>query len=292
MSHGDGGLRIDNPSMLHIKPGGTLISTAIGTNDITYLACCVNPAHVLNEGTVQLLHGTLNITAVQFDQHGTLKIGGGAQLVTTEAPVTASNGAKYSGSGSWNIGNRSVARFTGTQNVESPFRLYLGGTAAAPGGRLGGTFTLAGNGGRLDWAAGRIEGNMTVAHGFTVRALKSLQQPYLYGRDYTDAATPAAREGDQPRHHHLRRRLRVPAAVDSPDLVNASDGVLRLDPGSRIDAGAAASARNDPQSGPVRRGRRPLSVARCWNRCPWRTLAPAASPWPRARHLNYSAAPR
>ena len=214
---GDGGLRIDNPSMLHIKKGGTLISTAIGTNDITYLACCVNPAHVLNEGTVQLLHGTLNITAVQFDQHGTLKIGGGAQLVTTNAPVTASDGAKYSGSGSWNIGNRAVARFTGTQNVESPFRLYLGGTAAAPGGRLGGTFTLAGTGGRLDWAAGRIEGNMTVAHGFTVRALKSLQQPYLYGRDYTDPAKPVAGIGDQPRHHDLCRRLRVPAAASSPD---------------------------------------------------------------------------
>ncbi len=232
---GDGGLRIDNPSMLHIKPGGTLISTAIGSNDITYLACCTNPAHLLNEGTVQLLHGTLNITAVQFDQHGTLKIGGGAQLVTTKAPVTASNGAKYSGSGSWNIGNQSVARFTGTQNVESPFRLYLGGTAAAPGGRLGGTFTLAGNGGRLDWAAGRIEGNMTVAHGFTVRALKSLQQTYLYGRDYTDAAHPLV--ASVINHGNITfAQGSGYTGVENSRLVNAPDGVLTFAPGTLLDA--------------------------------------------------------
>ena len=232
---GDGGLRIDNPSMLHIKKGGTLISTAIGQNDITYLACCTNPAHVLNEGTVQLLHGTLNVTAVQFDQHGTLKIGGGAQLVTTKAPVTASDGAKYSGSGSWNIGFLSVARFTGTQNVESPFRLYLGGTAAAPGGRLGGTFTLAGTGGRLDWAAGRIEGNMTVAHGFAVRALKSLQQPYLYGRDYTDPAKPVVASVI----NHGTMTFADGSGytgVEASRLVNAPDGVLTLAPGSRFAA--------------------------------------------------------
>jgi hypothetical protein len=234
---GDGGLRIDNPSMLHIKPGGTFISTAIGQNDITYLACCTNPAHVLNEGTVQLLHGTLNIKAVQFDQHGTLKVGGGAQLVTTDAPVTASNGAKYSGSGSWNIGNRAVARFTGTQNVESPFRLYLGGTAAAPGGRLGGTFTLAGAGGRLDWAAGRIEGNMTVAHGFTVRGLKSLQQPYLYGRDYTDPAHPVVASVINHGTITFADGSGYQGA-EASRLVNAPDGVLNLAPGSRFSAGS------------------------------------------------------
>jgi hypothetical protein len=234
---GDGGLRIDNPSMLHIKPGGTLISTAIGQNDITYLACCTNPAHLLNEGTVNLLHGTLNITAVQFDQHGTLKVGGGAQLVTTKAPVTASNGAKYSGSGSWNIGNQAVARFTGTQNVESPFRLYLGGTAAAPGGRLGGTFTLAGTGGRLDWAAGRIEGNMTVAHGFTVRALKSLQQPYLYGRDYTDAAHPVFASVI----NHGSMTFADGSGyqgVENSRLVNAADGTITMATGTRFSAGS------------------------------------------------------
>ena len=43
-----------------------------------------------------------------------------------------------------------AAKFTGTQNVESPFRIVLGGKADAPGGRLGGTFTLAGTGGRLE----------------------------------------------------------------------------------------------------------------------------------------------
>ena len=238
LSSGDGGLRINDPNTLHIKPGGTLVST--GSNDITFAGCCINPAHVLNEGTIQVTTGELRVTAVQFDQHGTLKIDGGAQLITTKAPATASSGTTYSGSGSWNIGNQSVARFTGTQLVQSPFRLVLGGTAAAPGGRLGGTFTLSGTGGRLDWLAGRIEGSMTVAHGFTVRALRSLARPVLFGRDYTGASP-------------------VPAVVlnhgafsfadgsgysggEQSRLVNAADGALTFAPGTRIDGMSCCTA--------------------------------------------------
>jgi len=83
LASGDGGLRIENPNMLHIKPGGTFIST--GSNDITFLACCTNPAHVLNEGTLQVTTGQLRIKAVQFDQHGELKIGGGGELLKDQA---------------------------------------------------------------------------------------------------------------------------------------------------------------------------------------------------------------
>ena len=238
LSSGPGSLRIDNPNVLHIKPGGTLIST--GSNDIRYLSCCVDPAHVLNEGTLQILTGTLNISAVQFDQRGTLKIGGGGQLVTTRAPVTAGNNAKYSGSGSWNIGVQAVARFSGTQQVESPFRLVLGGDAANPGGRLGGTFTLAGAGGRLDWLAGRIEGNMTVAHGFSVRAYGVTTRRSLYGRDYTGATpVPAAIT------NHGTISFSQAAGYtggEQSNLVNAVDGVLNLYPGTRIDAGTCCVA--------------------------------------------------
>ena len=54
-----------------------VIST--GSNDITFLACCTNPAHVLNEGTLQVTTGQLRIKAVQFDQHGELNRGGGGR---------------------------------------------------------------------------------------------------------------------------------------------------------------------------------------------------------------------
>ena len=151
---------------------------------------------MVNDGTVRVtgVGSALRITAVQFDQRKILLVGSGAKLITTNAPVTASNGASYSGGGVWNIGNQSVARFSGVQTVNAPFGLVLGGDAANPGGRLGGTFSLAGNG-RLDWTAGRIEGNVVVAKTFTVHAFgpNSMSQPrQLSGVDYTGAtATPA-----------------------------------------------------------------------------------------------------
>jgi hypothetical protein len=229
---GNTALRIDNPRQLRIHAGAELRS--LGTNEITFNACCVAPARVINDGTVRLSGGTLRITAVQFDQRNSLVAGTGATLITTKAPVTAASGARYSGGGSWTIGLQSIARFSGTQTLVAPFRLVLGGEPSAPGGRLGGVFTLAGTG-RLDWTAGTIEGSMTVAHGMVVHAAgaaPALAPRKLNGRDYTAGAGTVSTVTN-----HGSVIFDGGAGLTTADrahLINRSDGVLRIASGSRI----------------------------------------------------------
>jgi len=225
-------VRLVNPHILHVVPGGTL--NAVGSNDISFGACCVSPARVVNDGTLQVTGGQLRITAVQFDQRARLVVASGAQVLTTSAPVTAASGATYSGGGSWDIGHGATGRFTGTQAVSAPFRLMLGGESTRPGGTLGGTFTLTGTGG-LDWTAGVLEAGMTVAHGFTVHAFGAdppSARRFLTGRDYTTGGAPAVRVVN-----YGSFVVDQGASVTTSDgawLTNAANGVLRLAAGTVI----------------------------------------------------------
>ncbi len=234
---GASAFKIDDPRVVHIGPGGELRSN--GTNDITFSACCVTPARVVNDGTVRVtgVGAVLRITAVQFDQRKVLLVGSGAKLITTNAPVTAANGATYSGGGVWNIGNQSVARFSGAQTVNAPFGLVLGGEPANPGGRLGGSFSLGGTG-RLDWTAGRIEGTVNVGRTFTVHAYgpNSVSAPrQLSGIDYTGATGVPARFENH--GTFVTDPLVSIGTGGRAQLLNAPGGILRLAPGTRISSG-------------------------------------------------------
>jgi hypothetical protein len=227
-----GALRIVNPYVLHVLGGGTLASS--GANDITFLSCCVNPAKIVNDGTISVSSGDLTVDAVQLDQHGALSASGGGRLVTSSAPITAASGASYSGSGGWLIENGAKAAFTGTQTVGSGFHVELGGLAVNAGAELGGTATFTGAG-ALDWTGGTIEGNLTIAHGFTVRASGAHTdngKRVLSGQDGLSGFAPSTFT------NHGTMTFDQGAGVltaSAAKLVNASDGVLSLAPGTRFD---------------------------------------------------------
>ena len=77
---GDGELKINAQKVLDIASGATVTSS--GTNTITFSACCVNPAKVVNEGTIAVDGGDLEIAAVELDQNGTVSALSGGRLVT------------------------------------------------------------------------------------------------------------------------------------------------------------------------------------------------------------------
>ena len=162
---GDGGLKIDDPLRLTVKPGATL--HASGTNLITYSACCVNPARVVNNGTLQVTGGNLTVEAVEVDQNGVLSTSGGNRLVSTIAPDTMGDGASYTGNGGWTIQDTATLVASGTQTVGKDFDVEFGGLHVNSGSRFGGTATFTGSG-TLNWTGGTIEGNYTFAHGFSV----------------------------------------------------------------------------------------------------------------------------
>jgi hypothetical protein len=225
-------VKLVNPYVLHISPGGTLNS--VGDNDITFAACCVNPAHVTNDGTVSASGGDLRITAVQFDQRARLAVGTGARVLSTGAPVTAATGATYTGGGRWILGHGATGRFLGTQTVTAPFRLALGGESSNPGGTLGGTFTLAGTGG-LDWTAGSLTAGLTVGHGASVHAYgaNATSAPrVLGGTDYT--AAPAAAVSLVNHGTVLVDQGAAITTTGRAHLINAVDGLLQLAAGTNI----------------------------------------------------------
>jgi hypothetical protein len=226
-----GAMRIDAPNVLHILAGGSLASS--GTNDITFLSCCLNPAKIVNDGTIAVSGGDFNVDAVEVDQNGTLAASSGGRLVTTGAPLTAGTGADYTGTGGWLIEDGAQARMSGTQTLGSNFHLELGPLSMNAGVQLGGTATFAGTG-TIDWTGGTIEGNITIAHRVTVNASGAHTdngKRVLAGQDglsgnaaavFTNHGTVSFDQG-----------AGVLTAWNA-EFVNAADGVLSLAPGTQV----------------------------------------------------------
>ena len=226
-----GAMRIDNPEVLHVLVGGTLTST--GANDIRFLSCCGNPARIVNDGTIAVSGGDFTVDAVEVDQNGTLTASSGGRLVTIGAPLTAGDGAHYTGTGSWLIEDGAKAKMSGTQALGSNFHLELGPLNMNAGAQLGGTATFAGSG-TVDWTGGTIEGNLTIAHGVTVLAAGAHTdngKRALTGQDglSNNAASVVTNHGTI----RLDQGAGVLTAANA-QLVNASDGVLSLAPGTQF----------------------------------------------------------
>ncbi|HZC71986.1 MAG TPA: hypothetical protein VE442_14940 [Jatrophihabitans sp.] len=232
-----GGFRIitdsDGARVLHVLAGGTLISD--GANAVQPLACCVNPAKIVNDGTLEVDSGDLVVHGVQVDQNGTLAATSGGRLVSDAAPLTAANGATYSGSGGWLIEDGATAHISGTQTLGSGFHLELGGLNVNAGARLGGTATLTGAG-EFDWTGGTVEGSITIAHGMTMNASGAHTDNghrFLSGSDGT-ASGPAVPSTFT---NHGTITFDQGAGVltgSQATLVNAQDGTLNLAPGTQV----------------------------------------------------------
>lgn len=226
-----GGFRINNPDVLHVDSGGTLDSE--GPNAVQDLSCCNAPAKIVNDGTLDVSSGDFTVRGVEVDQNGTLSASSGGRLVSTLAPLTASNGATYSGSGGWLIEQQATAKLAGTQNIGSGFHLELGGLDQNSPAQLGGTATLTGAG-VLDWTGGTIEGNLTIAHGMEVHAFGAHTdngKRGLSGQDGLSGGTASTLT------NHGTISFGNGATVltsNQAKLVNSSDGTLTLAPGTQF----------------------------------------------------------
>ena len=224
-------VQVTAPTLLTISPTGVLRSSGTGT--FTPSACCVNPAHVVNDGTLDILDGALTVQAVQVDQNAHLDIASGAVLQAVNGPVTAANGATYTGSGRFQLWNGTKTTLTGTQNLGPGFHLELGNDGTG-GDTLSGTTTLAGSG-ELDWTGGTIASNLTIAHGILLHAYGANPgngHRVLSGLDSSSGSPVPATLVD----HGVMTVDQQAGFVTSSTahLALASDGSLSLAPGTQV----------------------------------------------------------
>ncbi len=209
-----------------IGAGGTLVSS--GPNEIKGTTCCVDPPRVVNNGTLRATGGALRISAASLDQNGTLDTTATGSVTSDRAPSTASSGAQYTGSGSWQLGAVSTTVLTGTQTLGDDFSLVLGGVGVTGTHTLSGTFTLAG-GGDLEWRGGLIQAAMTIGPGVAVRAEGTPGGArFLNGLDGASQPIAITNHGlvsftDGAGYHNYAGRL-----------LNAADGTLHLGAGTTI----------------------------------------------------------
>lgn len=221
-------LRIDDPHSLTVDSGGTL--TSDGANNITELACCVTPAHVVNSGTIVVDGGDLTVDAVEVDQNGELDARTNGRLVTEGAPVTAANNANWVGLGGWLVTSGAAVKLSGTQFVGGNFHLELGGINVGANASLGGTATFAGTG-TIDWTGGTIEGNFTIGHGVHMVASGvhiNNGHRVLFGQDGLNGNVPSTLTN----HGTMTFANGATVGTGGPaHLVNASDGTISIAPG-------------------------------------------------------------
>ena len=219
--------------VLHIHAGGSLISS--GANDVRHLSCCNAPAKIVNDGTISVSSGDFTVDGVEIDQNGTVSASSAGRLVSNASPVTASDGASYSGSGGWLLENGTNAKFSGTQTIGSGFHVELGGLGVNAGAQLGGTATLTGAG-VFDWTGGTIDSNLTIAHGMTMHASGAHTdngKRVLAGQDGLSGNIASTFT------NHGTVTFDSGAGVlttSNAQLVNASDGSLSLAPGTQFSA--------------------------------------------------------
>lgn len=232
---GTGSLRISPADVLHVLPGATLTST--GSNTVNHLSCCITPAKIVNDGTLAVNGGTFDVNGVELDQNATVAASQGGRLLSTIAPVRTGAAGNYTGDGSWAMQTGAIARLDGTQTLGSDFHLELGGLAVDGGVQLGGTATLAGTG-TFDWSGGTVEGNLTIAHGVSVRvtgAHTGNGRRILAGQDNTAGGVPATLT------NHGTITVDQGAAFSTSGtatLANASDGTVSFAPGTQLTSGS------------------------------------------------------
>ncbi|GAB2484580.1 hypothetical protein [Jatrophihabitans fulvus] len=220
---------------LTVATGGTL--TTRGANDFSYYSCCVTPGRVVNNGTIRVDGGATVIDHLAFDQKGRVVVGAGSALVSHGGVATAASGSTWSGAGQYRLRSTVESHFTGTQKLSDGFQLNLGTSGSdLAGSQFGGTFSVTGNG-TLGWYGGTLQAGLTIGKGtdFAVTGVASgNNKRLLLGRDYTPGGSKSVSVVN-----HGTTFIGNGAALDTRDLtrfVNASDGVLELGPGARLDS--------------------------------------------------------
>lgn len=233
-------LKIERPANVHVASTGTLRSQ--GDNLVSGTSCCTAPSRIGNDGTLQVAGGTLRVETAQLDQRGVVNFDRGT-LRTEAAPATASHGARYTGSGTWQFGPSGYpTRLSGTQVLGSGVRLRLGGVDAGSSETLGGSFALAGSG-VFDWAGGVLAASATIGKGVRLLAAGTRtgnDARMLGGVDYSGARPVPVRMTNFGTIA-LSAGAQI-ATAESARLINASGGRLLLPAGTAFRATRCCTA--------------------------------------------------
>ncbi len=238
---GQGALQILHGKVLHLEPGAVLTSS--GANEIDGSACCTDPAKVVNDGTVSINGDTLTLATLELDQNADVTVSANGRLLTSAGPVTTGTSGAYTGAGRWLLTDGSQARFSGTQTLGSGFHLELGGLASTASTSLAGTVTFAGAG-TFDWTGGVIEAQLTIDHSVSMQVAGAHTgggERVLEGRDFSGggAGVPVTQT------NHGVLTVTGGATISTAQqahLVNASDGVITIAPGTSFASQACCSA--------------------------------------------------
>ena len=230
----DTSLRINDPNTLTIGSAGTL--DAAGRNVITFLDCCVNPAKVINNGTINvtndfLNNGLLDIDGVELDQNKTFEGDNGAALHVS-GPVVVPDGAAFNGNGATlNIDNSGTSTtMNGTQTIGT------GATLQFSTGQITGTSTLTGPG-TFKWSGGTLSDQLTIAHGASVVAtgLQTVGSAHRQSLVSTDPNDPANHTGRIDNHGLFSVENGAVVDIQPASLTTIeSDGVLNMQPGTSL----------------------------------------------------------
>lgn len=129
-------LQLGAPAKLTVN--GTLQS--VGDNVVSSVVCCVDPARIVNHGTIQVQSGTLLTSGNALDQLGRAQLAKGATLQVQGGLATLGAGSAVGGGGTLLLSGTVSATVAGTVSVQA------GTTVEQAAGQLHGSGTITGAG--------------------------------------------------------------------------------------------------------------------------------------------------
>jgi hypothetical protein len=166
---GTGHLRFGDSPPAVLNNSGTF--TLIHDATIDDLACCVNPASILNSGTLVADHSPLSSTdtatiyGVSVDNQGTIDVHSGV-LELDVAPGSIGTNATITGQGRLRVTDSAGLALSGPFEVTPDATLELSTKGA--GGSLSGRGRMDG-GGTLDWTGGSLSAALGIAQDSRLR---------------------------------------------------------------------------------------------------------------------------
>ena len=220
-------LVIWDPDTITIDRGATL--DAIGTDELSFIACCVNPATIVNKGKIVLAKymgatARLDLNAIALNQSGTVDTGH-AGVADVRGPVSV-NGGTVTGSGRLIIDTDEDHHVSGRIKITPSARVdYMAGG-------LFGSASVSG-GGTWDLADGAIFARLTFEHGMVVR---------LSGGAKAAVGVWDKNNVGRIDNHGTANFTGGTLSIDSAtQLVNEKDGVLNLSPGVTVTSRACCA---------------------------------------------------
>jgi hypothetical protein len=215
---GTSALVMSDPHTITIGTGAVLAT--IGTNEISALACCVNPAKLINHGLIEMGPGSMNLSTVEYDQTGRLDATFGPTMTVADAPAKITSGARFSGTGRFVLGGRTQT------TVGNSIRIGGKYVVEQAGGTLAGSAKLNG-GGIWQLTGGTQFGTLTNQTGNLLQVIGP--NPKALG------ALTATQRGKVDNHGVVEISGGTVSMASNTRFVNEPDATMRLVPGVTLD---------------------------------------------------------